>query len=111
MFSFSPQSDYQPIDVASSHVPPVKRKDQSRPQVLPKFDDHTTTKDFYKKWEVEPRKRYVDFHEAIKYVPPKVIFFWEMWNCYLKIEFNTFLLFQKYEVFAIWIACLILQAA
>ena len=36
----------------------------------PRLDDVTMNNHFYKKWNVQPRERFGDFHEGHKYVPP-----------------------------------------
>ena len=36
-----------------------------------KFDDHTSSKDFFKNWGTAPRVRYGDFHENRPYLPPQ----------------------------------------
>ena len=70
--SLSLEQDYQPLDVAAAYVAPVKQKESSRTGALPRFEGHTKVKDVYKRWDVQPRKRYVDFHETNNYVPPQV---------------------------------------
>ena len=47
---------------------------EARVDTLPKFNAETSNKFFFKKWDVGPRKRYVDFHEGHKYIPPQEVF-------------------------------------
>ena len=59
--------DYQPIDISSSYVPPAKPPSQRKEKDLPKFSGQTTTKEFFRKWDVKPRPHYGDVHEALQY--------------------------------------------
>ena len=62
--------DYRPIDTKTAYVAPAKPTQSIKPNTVPKFDDRTMNKFFFKKWDVEPRPRHGDFHEAHTYVPP-----------------------------------------
>ncbi|XP_013382513.1 stabilizer of axonemal microtubules 1-like [Lingula anatina] len=63
-------ADFTEKELAAAHVPralaPITKLDENKP----KFDGRTSFKEFYKNWNVQPRKRYGDFHEAQKYFPP-----------------------------------------
>ena len=62
------QLDYRPHDVMASYVPPVKPPQNRRERNLPKFIDNTTSKEFFRRWETEPRRQYGDIHEALQFV-------------------------------------------
>ena len=62
------QLDYRPLDVMASYQPPVKPPAERRSKNLPKFVGDTTSKDFFKRWETQPRKQYGDVHEALQFV-------------------------------------------
>ena len=64
------QLDYKPIEVKNVFVAPAKPPQNSKISNEAKFDDGTMNKDFFKKWDVEPRVRHGDFHEAHTYIPP-----------------------------------------
>ena len=71
--TFSPQRDFKPIALQHAYIAPV-RMPEARVDTLPKFNAETSNKFFFKKWDVGPRKRYVDFHEGHKYIPPQEVF-------------------------------------
>jgi len=67
----SQKMDYRPFDVNDVYIPPRKAAHEQKPkEKQPKLDDRTMNNHFFKKWNVEPRKTYGDFHEGHTYVPP-----------------------------------------
>ncbi|KAK6173160.1 hypothetical protein SNE40_016668 [Patella caerulea] len=71
----SQKRDFQPIDFNDVYpVPSIVPVRQLHTTNDAKFDDHTMSKEFFKKWPVQERVRYGDFHENKAYVPPQIKF-------------------------------------
>lgn len=62
------QLDYQPIDLEANQVERARPPEQKKDKNLPKFDGTTTSKQYFRKWDVQPRPHYGDVHEALQYV-------------------------------------------
>ena len=71
MFEDILQIDYRPINIEEVYRPPIQGPQSARDKNLPKLDDYTINKHFFKRWQVEPRVRHGDFHENHSYVPPQ----------------------------------------
>ena len=51
----------------ASYQPPAKPPTSKQQRNLPKFNATTTSQEFFKRWETEPRKHYGDVHEALQF--------------------------------------------
>ena len=67
IFFVHQQLDYPPRDVMASYQPPAKPPTSKQQRNLPKFNATTTSQEFFKRWETEPRKHYGDVHEALQF--------------------------------------------
>ncbi|ESO85955.1 hypothetical protein LOTGIDRAFT_239638 [Lottia gigantea] len=71
----SQRRDFKPIDIENAYPPPSFIPfEKLHTDKDAKFDDHTMSKEFFKEWPVQERKRYGDFHENRPYIPPMVKF-------------------------------------
>jgi hypothetical protein len=60
--------DFKPIDISAHKVDRARPPESKKDKVLPKFEDLTTTKEYFRKWDVKPRPHYGDIHEALQYI-------------------------------------------
>lgn len=65
------QRDYRPIDLSRAYIAravvPVQKVQKSDA----KFEDMTSSKEFFRNWGPSTRVRYGDFHENRPYLPPQ----------------------------------------